>query len=185
MGNPTPFNLAQLQREMRPWQAHNFPGRESWQPLLGICEELGELMEASFANNSTEMADAVCDTIIFSADYCNAVHWDLHALWITSQHFAMVPTAEPESRSTHLLMSVARLQHAHLKAAQGIRGSKKELSAKAKAALCNILWEVTSIFPYHATSMGASPWDRVVAHTGTVWGTVKQRDWQANKTTGA
>ena len=37
------MKLSDVQQQLGPWQEHNFPGREAWEPLLGIAEELGEL----------------------------------------------------------------------------------------------------------------------------------------------
>lgn len=81
------LTFKQLQDEQRPWVEHNFPGRQSFYPLLGAVEELGELAHAHLKNlqgiRGTEAehraaaADAVADTIIFLADYCTAMGFDL------------------------------------------------------------------------------------------------------------
>jgi NTP pyrophosphatase (non-canonical NTP hydrolase) len=84
------LTLRQLQAELRPWQEHNFPGRESWQPLLGIQEEVGELSHAHLKEHQrirgtpeehqAEAKDAVADVVVFLADYCNARGWDFQQL---------------------------------------------------------------------------------------------------------
>jgi NTP pyrophosphatase (non-canonical NTP hydrolase) len=84
------ITLRQLQTEQRAWVAHNFPGRESFYPLLGAVEELGELAHAHLKalqgiRGTTEehmaaAADAVADTIIFLADYCSAMGFDLESI---------------------------------------------------------------------------------------------------------
>lgn len=71
-----------IQRQLRPWQAHNFPGRPSWQPLLGAVEELGELahsflkreqdIRGTADEHAAKIKDAVADTIIFLCDFANA-----------------------------------------------------------------------------------------------------------------
>ena len=88
------ITLHQLQKELLPWQEHNFPGRESYEPLLGIQEEVGELSHAHLKEHQrirgtpeehqAEAKDAVADIIIFLADYCNARDWDMQSLLDTT-----------------------------------------------------------------------------------------------------
>ena len=72
--------LATLQKEHFKWAEHNFPNRKPHQPLLGACEEIGELCHAHLkeeqdirhvTNRKAEKEDAVADVIIFLVDYCN------------------------------------------------------------------------------------------------------------------
>src|SRR3990167_222491 len=84
------FSLRRLQEELRPWVTYNFGDRESWQPLLGALEELGELAHAHLkahqhirgteAVHAARAQDAVADCVIFLADYCNARGWDMEKL---------------------------------------------------------------------------------------------------------
>ena len=84
------MNLRALQVQLKLWQEHNFPGREAWQPLLSISEEVGELYHAYLKrnrrtqlrirleeNHSAKIRDAVADIIVFLADFCNAEGIDL------------------------------------------------------------------------------------------------------------
>lgn len=75
-----PMSLSDVQRELKPWQAHNFPDRPQWQPLLGISEEVGELHHAflkraqDIRNNEDHAAkirDALGDIMIFMCDFAN------------------------------------------------------------------------------------------------------------------
>ena len=75
------ISLEQLQKELKPWSRHNFGNRPSWQPLLGLSEEVGELAHHFLKqaqgirlneNHREEMKDAVADILIFLADFCNA-----------------------------------------------------------------------------------------------------------------
>ena len=82
------FTLAQLQEELKPWQEHNFGSHPGWQPLMGAVEEIGELAHAHLKQTqgirgTTEehqaaKKDAVCDCIVFLADYCNQEGIDLN-----------------------------------------------------------------------------------------------------------
>lgn len=84
------LTFRQLQEEQRPWVEHNFPGREWWQPLLGIFEEAGELAHAALKQRqgirgTTEEheekgKDAIGDIIIFLADYATARGWNLQEI---------------------------------------------------------------------------------------------------------
>lgn len=70
-----------LQSLVSEWSNHNFPNNKPHMPLLGVSEEVGELchahlkMEQGIRGNLDEhkaaKADAVGDTIIYLADYCN------------------------------------------------------------------------------------------------------------------
>lgn len=74
--------LQRVQFQLIPWQAYNFPGRPSWQPLLGAVEEIGELAHAflklSQGIRGTRVAhleameDAIGDTIVFLCDFGNS-----------------------------------------------------------------------------------------------------------------
>jgi NTP pyrophosphatase (non-canonical NTP hydrolase) len=78
--------LKKVQKELKPWQEHNFPGRPSWQPLLGIQEEVGELAHAYLKqtqgirtneNHVEAIKDALGDILVYMCDFCNAEGIDL------------------------------------------------------------------------------------------------------------
>ena len=80
--------LKNLQEELKPWVKHNFGDRPSWQPLLGIVEELGELAHAHLKHaqeirtdeqHFENKKDAIADIIIYLADYCTAEGIDLES----------------------------------------------------------------------------------------------------------
>lgn len=93
MAYSEPLTFGKLQREQRAWVEHNFPGRESWNPLVGAMEELGELAHAHLKqhqnirvgeNHEANGKDAVADIVIFLSDYCSARGWDFqHIMEIT------------------------------------------------------------------------------------------------------
>lgn len=75
-----PITLEQLQKEGWDWVKHNFSASldKTYQPLLGVAEEVGELchahlkMELGIRNTSkADKEDAIGDIIIYLADYCN------------------------------------------------------------------------------------------------------------------
>jgi len=76
------LTLRELQVEHEPWLRHNFPSVESWEALVGLQEEVGELAHAHLKgfNNIREMrseaaiiaakTDAVGDILIYLVSYC-------------------------------------------------------------------------------------------------------------------
>jgi NTP pyrophosphatase (non-canonical NTP hydrolase) len=85
-----PLTLTRLQREHAKWVEHNFPGQESWVPLLGAVEELGELAHAhikshqgirgSAEKHEAKGRDAIGDVLIYLAHYATNRGWDLQQL---------------------------------------------------------------------------------------------------------
>ena len=64
--------LTQIRSEHKVWAEHNFPGQLSHQPLLGIIEETGELLEAISAKygetescDGADIKDPIADIFIF------------------------------------------------------------------------------------------------------------------------
>lgn len=89
------MNLSELQQKVKQWTSHNFPDTPAYRPLLGIVEEVGELahahlkMEQGIRNIKHEdKIDAIGDTIIYMADYCNRNGIDLEvaieSAWATA-----------------------------------------------------------------------------------------------------
>ena len=71
-----------LQDEVGEWATRNFGAVESWQPLMGVGEELGELNHAHLKRAQAirgmtqdeymaQARDAVGDIFIFLAHYCH------------------------------------------------------------------------------------------------------------------
>jgi NTP pyrophosphatase (non-canonical NTP hydrolase) len=95
---------------MRLWQEHNFPARDTWEPLVGVQEEAGELAHAHLQEHQgirgtkeeheAEARDACGDLIVFLADYCNARGWDLQDIldevWPQVQQRDFRPGQSPE-----------------------------------------------------------------------------------------
>ncbi len=82
-------SLKVLQIENKEWANHNFPNKKSWQPLLGVVEEVGELAHAHLkatqkirGNEQLRYLaiDAIGDVVIYLADYCNQMGFDLEEI---------------------------------------------------------------------------------------------------------
>lgn len=86
--------IRSLQVEHRGWLEHNFPIQDPIEPLLGLGEELGELMHAhlkgmqGIRHTPEEIEDmkfdAVGDIFIYLMSYCNASGIDLEDAVLTT-----------------------------------------------------------------------------------------------------
>ena len=90
-----PLTFKKLQDEQKPWVEYNFPGREWWQPIFGVMEELGELCHALLKRKQgirgtekehlDKIKDAIADATIFMADACTTLGIDyqevMEATW--------------------------------------------------------------------------------------------------------
>lgn len=84
------MNLRIIQLEQKEWALKNFGDKPSWQPLIGVMEELGELCHAylkreqgirgTAESHEEEARDAVGDIVIYLLDFCNREHLDLQSV---------------------------------------------------------------------------------------------------------
>lgn len=83
------ISLSSLQGEVQVWVKKNFGDEPAHRALLGAFEELGELshahlkMEQGIRTTEDHVAaakDAIGDTIIYLADYCNRRGFDLEEI---------------------------------------------------------------------------------------------------------
>ena len=77
--------IKRLQAEHKEWAEKNFPNAESWQSLVGIMEELGELSHAHLKDSQgiritedhvEKAKDSLGDIVIFMAGYCTLRGFD-------------------------------------------------------------------------------------------------------------
>jgi len=81
--------IQQIQSALEQWRKHNFPNAETWEPIMGACEELGELCHAHLKNHEgvhtgesfeRQARDAIGDTVIFLMQYCTMMKWDFETI---------------------------------------------------------------------------------------------------------
>ena len=74
------INLKVIQQQQKEWADRNFPGNSAWQPLLGVGEEVGELMHHFLKksqgirgkeDHDAEMEDAAGDIMIYLMNFCS------------------------------------------------------------------------------------------------------------------
>ncbi len=83
------IDLKKMQELQKQWQNKNFPNAKSYQCLLGVSEEVGELNHAHLKTEqgirgdkeklTAEAKDSIGDIIIFLAGYCNMNGYDLES----------------------------------------------------------------------------------------------------------
>ena len=175
--------LPLLIKEVGMWSKENFGEQQSKSrdimlgslaPLLGIMEEVGELMEAECKESIGESAhearlDAVGDILIYFCDYIYREEVTLrynHCEQLTSD--SRVP-----------MVLVGKLCHATLKRHQGIRGY--DVAAKYHAEIEKVATELVDWLFHYAGDMGLD----LMTVGEQVWKTVvSKRNWKKDKVNG-
>jgi len=187
------FSLVQLQKEQAIWATNNFgPDRNPSHALLGIVEELGELVEAldGFLISSKpwfgakcDIIDSLADIVIFSADYCTGKDWDMgylsaQSLDIGTPRPSLLPLAENvNSHLRNLTKAVGRLCHHQLKFSQNIRGTSAQHVEGGKIQMERVFVQVHRIsFALHLNFLNIIE---------SVWSEVKKRNWKKDRQNGA
>lgn len=169
-------NLRDLQREVSEWSQKNFGEVPAWMPLLGVCEELGELT-AAYAEWDTqldEVADAAADTVVFLANFCGRYDASLSKCAET-YGYNMATTADCDFVTIADLMAfVGKTQHHFLKQAQGIRNQENH---RFEIMVCvgRIYNAVSAVCDYLGMDL--------IEETQKTWTEVQKRDWKKNPET--
>lgn len=165
-----------FQGEVMRWNLHNFPNPRQYQPLLGVVEEIGELMEADamlFAcpekagESYMEFRDAIGDVAIYCAVFCG-----LNGIQLFEQtqkmagHFAEPFYSQAEIRVAFMIVS-GRLCHSFLKDDQGIRGhGHRDKMAQDIGKIMDLLSAMCRIYDIDFLECITDAWEEV-----------SQRDW--------
>lgn len=97
--------LSRTQSQLKVWHDHNFGEVPSWQPLLGLQEELGELSHSFLKraqnirtneDHDLRIKDAVGDIMIFLLDFCNNEGLDAEAILEKTWHEVRERNWRPE-----------------------------------------------------------------------------------------
>lgn len=176
----TKFSWELLQQEGRLWTEKNFPGQQAHHPVLGLIEEIGELVQADALYNADDTRDALGDIMVYAANVCNyALDADLREIMANAQKEVnllcriMTPEYHSERRTLKL---IGLLSHSVLKMQQNIRGSKETHQHRGAEILTEIM-EGVLIFCVQRN------WS-LLAITENIWEKVKQRDWSKDRNTG-
>jgi len=173
--------------EHRNWANAHFGDRDSpIQPLLGIVEETGELMEALTEAEFDDMADAVADCTIFLIDFCRLAKvplLDFLTEYVSGAERDFdaqdVRLMVIESQTNELMISVGHLAHYCLKQMQGIRYQPDEVHKLIVQTVCDIVCILGNL-------ANALSYDKpLVTLVDEVWQKVRARDWSAKPLTAA
>lgn len=170
--------VRKIQGQVGTWSTENFGAQDSKQveglvlgplaPLMGICEEVGELFEANQPNGDGEAVfDAVGDIGIYLCDYAARRDIDLATIWETNSDGV---TYDNPFRG--LVTNVGKLQRANLKHHQAIRehDANKFVAAEA-AAIKGLLDSLQAVAKMSLKSEFADVLSTVFVRV------VKPRDW--------
>lgn len=164
-----------FQGQVMNWAISNFPTTAKHQPLLGIVEEVGELIEACVAKDVKEIKDACGDIMIFMAHYCGVNGYSLLDCVVAEAETFSVMTWTPLDALTSVPVMVGKLCHAHLKMEQQIRTGEKH-SDTAKKAIGQIAGCLRIILSQYEVDL--------MDVMEKIWGEVSQRNWKKNPKTG-
>lgn len=83
------IDLQSIQKEQAEWSKKNFGEQYTWEPLLGVVEEVGELAHAHLKEHQNirlneqheeNAKDAIGDVVIYMLNYCNLRGFDLEEI---------------------------------------------------------------------------------------------------------
>lgn len=142
---PPALTPAQLQTEHRLWAAALFGAVPAYRPLLGLIEELGELLEAIDAWDVPKIKDALADATIFIAGYCTQRGWDFAGIFPAEPRYSVLPSKDVKESAVWAMRNAAEVAHRQLKTEDKIRGSAEDHAAKGCHAVCRVLCQLSAI----------------------------------------
>jgi NTP pyrophosphatase (non-canonical NTP hydrolase) len=90
------ITFKECQAAVKKWNDHNFPIKKAHQPLLGIGEEVGELMHAHLKDeqgirgtkeeHTKAKMDAIGDMLVYTFDYANQNGLDVEECFEMAWH---------------------------------------------------------------------------------------------------
>ena len=183
------FDFEKFQKDAYPWFEKNFGPIEPTksgvkyihQPLLGIVEEVGELISAMNIRSKCvainteqrgfvvdQIGDAIGDIMIYMCDYCRCLGFPMSEL---ENNIKPLDTTD-----SSFAMLIGSLCHNHLKMEQGIRGSVEDHLDDIKITLSTLITMLVNV----CCDLGFN-FNDVLSKT---WSEVSKRDWTKNKLDG-
>jgi len=139
-------------------------------PLMGIAEEVGELLAAT---KNDEWLDALGDITIYLCDYCCRES-------IALPEFIALDEGDEHDAADGIVIYMGHLFRCHLKRHQRIRGfnDRDIFTHERHRALIGLIWHLEQ---YARIGMGRT----LLEILNETWGrVVAKRDWRANPETG-
>jgi hypothetical protein len=154
------------------WQTKNFPNATMEEPLLGMIEEIGEIIES---NSFADQMDGVADFMIFTIHYC-------HILSLFNDEFfqykfkkALISPCRATKEQKNLInvyLPCSKLCHETLKEKQGIRPDTERIN-KIKEEILTAM-ENLNVFFNHTVVPSMSLYKAVQSVFSKV---ISERDW--------
>ena len=159
--------LTEIQLERRLWaDAVGFGNLGTWEGVLGMQEELGELIGAIIVADIAEAVDAIGDLTLFALHYLDAKGWAVEqVLQNVTELDGPVKGTDPVSISCIVIL-LGKVAHAELKLLQGHRtasvGALTELAKLSVGRLLRGVWLISlSLAQRDLVDVTNEVWDRV------------------------
>jgi hypothetical protein len=173
-------SLQKIQSEVKEWSFANFGEQPYMNPLLGVGEEIGELIEAK---KLVDVNDALADMVIFAMDFCNrSFDWSITECidLVASKPLPDLTGGSIDDplldTAIHMQVQLGRLHHAVLKIRQGIRLNEDHHTNGMRAI--GFLYRYGDML----CRLGGVP--SLESEVAKTWEMVKNRDWSSAKVDG-
>lgn len=153
----------QIQRERVQWVREQFPGCSEVYVLLGIAEELGELVEAMAFEDPVRFEDSIGDVLLFLSGYASTQDWVLSDLLALGS-----PSRDRIPIEASLVIALGQMARARIKGERGIRGTEAYWRDKGRRAAAAVLQGLRALVAEDAE------FERIARET---WDRVRGRDW--------
>lgn len=166
LNNGVVLAFSALQSHVEAWSRENFgdqKGIEHLAPLIGIGEEIGELVDAIQGVERDKVRDAIADIAIYFLDFCSR-----SGVMISDfTDFSYVGDIPDSVRA--LSFEYGKLCHVSLKRHQGIRGFdaddhyRRSLATACSCFLSTIDYVALVETGRHAHDLAAETWSNIVS----------------------
>jgi len=154
-------------------------GLGSVAPLMGMTEEIGELLEADTAGDMEAVEDAVGDILIYLADWCYRESFSFPEIQSILQQ-------SPEKHLKQLGIACGKLYHAKLKRCQGIRAMPNNAvyQTAVSEAMISLVSHLQAYMQFQYANDKPEVCDLLVIANHTWETVVSKRQWKTWPRTG-
>lgn len=196
------MTLQTIYEEVSEWSQRNFLDGASWEPLVGMGEEIGELEEAIEVKGKSvhkcdvgPVLDAIGDITIYLFDFIRRLDipderkqvWSGSGIEVTLEslksHYAHHSKTFRDSPNWHkgpLLKSYGKVCHSFLKRHQGIR-LKEDHIGRILVYSHFIIEDLFYLATFYSDFKGGLHMGAFEAAVQETWDHVKERDWNKHR----
>ncbi len=163
------FEISEFIKNVIAWNLKNFGGHYGggYRYVIGIQEELGELLEAYQDKNADKIRDAVGDVFTFLVNYCDSQNIEL---WNCKGGVYRNSNGDYlHSIISAIQINVGHLSHAHLKGDMCVRYTPKEVLRLKQEAIAGIYMHLVAFCLHQGIDF-----DRCLEE---VWNVIKDRSY--------